>query len=298
MKLLTENIWYSISESSRNNNKSYVAVAYLGNGASEMLELKDGDTLVVDASESNVRSGVTNPIELQKFMKAGVNVFSKENLHAKIFVFDTEIYVGSTNVSLNSASNLVEAVVVSEDPILAASSIEFITSIATERLSPEYIKYLISIYNPSKRPAKSVKNTAESTLWVQKIYDYEYSEEESKAHDLGVIKFKPQVSNKPEFKLDSIRYRNNDTLAKKVKTGDLLIQVYEKDTYHPVRVLGTEKTNNEQSIVVIVEQLIDLPYSASKGFIDYLSSLGHDKKFRAYTKPEQREKIMNYFKCE
>ncbi|TQO74359.1 hypothetical protein FLM06_18460 [Vibrio cholerae] len=58
MKLLTENIWSFISKSSRNSDKAYVAVAYLGNGASEKLLLKSGDMLVVDASESNVRSGV------------------------------------------------------------------------------------------------------------------------------------------------------------------------------------------------------------------------------------------------
>ncbi|EOX1608243.1 phospholipase D family protein [Vibrio cholerae] len=296
MKLLTENIWSFISKSSRNSDKAYVAVAYLGNGASEMLLLKSGDMLVVDASESNVRSGVINPHELQKFVDSGVNVFSKENLHAKVFVFGTETYVGSTNVSNNSASNLVEAVVFSEKTELAKSSIEFITSIATERLSPEYIKYLISIYNPPKCPRKHSEDIAESTLWVQKIYDYEYSEDESNAHDVGVVKFKSQASNKPGYEMDSIRYRVTETLAKNVKTGDLLIKVYEEHTYEPVRVLGVERTTNEQSVVVIVEQLIDAPDYSSKDFMSYLVSLGHEKKFRAFTKPEQRENILSYFK--
>ncbi|HDZ9489376.1 hypothetical protein [Vibrio cholerae] len=83
MKLLTENIWSFISKSSRNSDKAYVAVAYLGNGASEKLLLKSGDMLVVDASESNVRSGVINPHELQKFVDSGVNVFSKETFTQK-----------------------------------------------------------------------------------------------------------------------------------------------------------------------------------------------------------------------
>ncbi|WP_407559677.1 phospholipase D family protein [Vibrio parahaemolyticus] len=296
MKLLTKNIWSFISKSSRNSDKAYVAVAYLGNGASEMLRLKSGDMLVVDASESNVRSGVINPLELQKFVGSGVNVFSKENLHAKVFVFGTETYVGSTNVSNNSASNLVEAVVFSEEVGLAKSSIEFITSIATERLSPEYIKYLISIYNPPKRLRKRPKDIAESTLWVQKVYDYEYSEEESNAHDVGVVKFKSKASNKPDYEMDSIRYRVTATLAKKVKTGDLLIQVDEEHTYEPVRVLGVERAINKQSVVVIVEQLVNAPDYSSKDFISYLVSLGHEKRFRAFTKPEQREKILNYFK--
>ncbi|EKF9566517.1 phospholipase D family protein [Vibrio cholerae] len=296
MKLLTENIWSFISKSSRNSDKAYVAVAYLGNGASEKLLLKSGDMLVVDASESNVRSGVINPHELQKFVDSGVNVFSKENLHAKVFVFGTETYVGSTNVSNNSAFNLVEAVVFSEKTELAKSSIEFITSIATERLSPEYIKYLISIYNPPKCPRKRSEDIAESTLWVQKIYDYEYSEDESNAHDVGVVKFKSQASNKPDYEMDSIRYRVTETLAKNVKTGDLLVKVYEEHTYEPVRVLGVERTANEQSVVVIVEQLVDAPDYSSKDFISYLVSLGHEKKFRAFTKPEQRENILSYFK--
>ncbi|WP_185837234.1 hypothetical protein, partial [Vibrio cholerae] len=116
------------------------------------------------------------------------------------------------------------------------------------------------------------------------------------AHDVGVVKFKSQASNKPDYEMDSIRYRVTETLAKNVKTGDLLIKVYEEHTYEPVRVLGVERTTNEQSVVVIVEQLIDAPDYSSKDFISYLVSLGHAKKFRAFTKPEQRENILSYFK--
>jgi hypothetical protein len=256
------------------------------------LNLKDGDTLVIDASEKNVRSGVTNPHEIASFINIGVNVFSKEGLHAKVFVFDDESIVGSTNISQNSARNLVEAVVISNDRNLVAESIDFVCSIATERLTPEYVAYLKTIY---KLPKPSNIEPG-STLWVQKTSDYEYSDIENEAHNIGIKKLKHEALKNSKYELTSIRYRSNTTLARKVKAGDLLIQIHNKVVYAPVRILGTEIAKGVDSILVIIEQLVLSPVtSGHQEFFEHLSSLGHQKKYKAYTKHEEREKVLKFF---
>src|SRR5712664_1556260 len=110
--LLTHRIWPTLTAAAKGARvKPAVAVAYFGQGAAKLLPLPNGSWLVVDASESAVKSGQTCPAELKKLLKRGVRIYSRKNLHAKIFVFGPKAFIGSANVSRNSASMLHEAVV-------------------------------------------------------------------------------------------------------------------------------------------------------------------------------------------
>jgi hypothetical protein len=108
-KFLTLKIWPRLTELATKSKQSWVAVAYLGNGATKLLPLKAGGRLVVDLSENAVKSGQTSPYEILKFIARGVNVSSVGNLHAKIFVFRDNAFVGSANASSHSANALIEA---------------------------------------------------------------------------------------------------------------------------------------------------------------------------------------------
>ena len=77
----------------------FVAVAYFGTGASKLLPLRKGSTLIVDMSQAAVGSGQTNPSEILKLVNRGVDVHSVNNLHAKVFAVGNQAFVGSTNVS-------------------------------------------------------------------------------------------------------------------------------------------------------------------------------------------------------
>src|SRR6266853_4325440 len=114
--LLTRRIWPTLTAAAKGSRaRPTVAVAYLGQGAAKLLPLPNGSWLVVDASESAVKSGQTCPAELKKLLKRGVRIYSRKNLHAKIFVFGPKAFIGSANVSRNSASMLHEAVVAITD---------------------------------------------------------------------------------------------------------------------------------------------------------------------------------------
>jgi hypothetical protein len=54
------------------------AVAYFGQGASKLLPLRRGSTLIVDLSERAVRSGQTMPAEVLKLLNKGVDAYSVE----------------------------------------------------------------------------------------------------------------------------------------------------------------------------------------------------------------------------
>lgn len=130
--------------------KGHVAVAYCSTGARRLLPLLPGSVLVVDASEAAVKSGQTDPKELAKFVRAGVEVHSAAGLHAKVFVFARTAVVGSTNASRRSAKHLQEAVLISSERHVVRQARDFVLDQTGERLTIAHLKRLATIYRPPK----------------------------------------------------------------------------------------------------------------------------------------------------
>lgn len=61
-----------------------------------------------------------------KYVKAGVEVHSAANLHAKVFVLGRTAIVGSSNVSAASENSLVEAGIETTDPQVVAKCKRFV----------------------------------------------------------------------------------------------------------------------------------------------------------------------------
>lgn len=144
---LSGDIWVELRRISRlTDARSFVAVAYLGSGASRRLPLRKGSILVVDASTAAVKSGQTDPSEIEKFRRRGVRVFSFPNLHAKVFVIGSTAFVGSTNVSQNSEKVYVEAAIKTKVESLIDEARRFVQNLATDEIGPERLKSLKAIY--------------------------------------------------------------------------------------------------------------------------------------------------------
>lgn len=149
--LITENIWQILSSAAKKSKRpAHVAVAYLGKGAAELLPLPSGSRLVVDASESTVKSGQTCPKELIKLYKNGVRIYSIPKLHAKIFVFGSKAFVGSANVSYNSAESLIEVILSTKDKKVVSDAKDFINERCLYELGPKTLEDLDKIYRPPK----------------------------------------------------------------------------------------------------------------------------------------------------
>ena len=159
-KLITDNPWRAITAAAK-HSAGRVAVAYFGKGAARLLPMKAGSVLVVDASERAVKSGQTCPPDLLTLIKKGVNVFSVENLHAKVFSFRGVAFVGSTNVSGTSAHTLLEAVLRTAEKGTVGDIREFVNEIAKEPVSAEHAKRLARIYKPPKFGGSKGRKRAE-----------------------------------------------------------------------------------------------------------------------------------------
>jgi hypothetical protein len=126
-EFLRDDIWTELTQAVEGSRRACLAaVAYFGMGASKLLPLPAKSRLVVDASDGAVGSGQTCPADLLKLLDRGVILYSVPNLHAKVFVVGNTAYVGSTNVSIRSANQLVEATLRTTEPEAVQAARDFV----------------------------------------------------------------------------------------------------------------------------------------------------------------------------
>src|SRR5207248_10301066 len=101
-------------------------IAYIGQGGAKLLPLRSGDRLVVDMSLATVKAGSTDPREIEKLMRRGVQAFTRRNLHAKLIVADRSVIAGSANVSKRSKAVLDEAAIWTNEPAVVRRARIFI----------------------------------------------------------------------------------------------------------------------------------------------------------------------------
>ena len=122
------NPWPHITRAIRTRGPRYAAVPYLGHLAPELLPLRSGDLLIVNASTAAIRAHATSPAVLAHYLSKGVRILSSSTLHAKVIVTNQRAVIGSPNASENSTFSH-EAVVISDDPQVVADSRAFINNI-------------------------------------------------------------------------------------------------------------------------------------------------------------------------
>ena len=122
------NPWPHITRAIRTRGPRYAAVPYLGHLAPELLPLRSGDLLIVNASTAAIRAHATSPAVLSHYLSKGVRILSSSALHAKVIVTNQRAVIGSANASENSIFTH-EAVIISDDPQVVADSRAFINNI-------------------------------------------------------------------------------------------------------------------------------------------------------------------------
>jgi hypothetical protein len=163
-ELITHDVWTHLTTAAtQSRGKADVAVAYFGKGAAKLLPLPQGSRLVVDASEPAVKSGQTHPKDLKKLYDAGVQVYSREGLHAKVFVFDNTAFIGSANASNRSANLLVEAVVSTNHVETVKASRAFVRSLCLNELGPKELVRLQSLYREPRVPGNKSKSRSKAS---------------------------------------------------------------------------------------------------------------------------------------
>lgn len=149
-ELLTEKVWSAIQAAAHGaRGRKYAAVAFVGADGAELLsDFGVGDILVCNMGREALRAGTTNPFAIERLIVRGVDVYSHERLHAKVYVFGDLAVVGSANASASAANRLAEAAIRSRDRSLATDARRFIRGMCRDAIAVDetYLEFARSEY--------------------------------------------------------------------------------------------------------------------------------------------------------
>ena len=183
IRLLTyQKIWPRLSELAA-VKPGYVAVPYIGKGATAMLPLQPGSVLVTRFEKSAAQAGQVCPEEIIGWLKAGVRVFNEPALHAKVYVFGEHAIIGSSNVSKTSCERLKEACVETKDVTTVNAARKFVERLMLDEVDVEWARAMKRFYREpkaypmaSKQGGKANRqyprndHFAERPLWLMPTY--------------------------------------------------------------------------------------------------------------------------------
>jgi ribosomal protein L20 len=223
-----DSLWPKIVSLAKQSSRRQIVVAYLGKGASKILPLRKGNVLVVDLSEQAVKTGQTDPSEVEKYLKKGVKVYSQPNLHAKLYVFDEVVIVSSANLSTHSRNNLIEVGLLSEDKQVLSRAKNFIEGLIDNRklVKATELKELKKLYRSPRFPAKR----AARNFWISRVDEEEFDDPDNKT----IEKLKRRIKHVDVKMYDITAVKSWGRCA--WNEGDIVVQVvYNKD--RPVYVI-------------------------------------------------------------
>ena len=236
--------WSDITKTLKGNRgKVSCAIGYIGINAWDYLPLNEGDLLVCDASPAAIRRGSTNPKGLIPYIDAGVNVFSREGLHAKVITTTTTTWVGSNNASDNSAKNLIEAAVRIDNISLVKAAREFIEEVKnfSSQLETSNIKELtklipkrtakgpITIRNPRELPEKLETLFLIRTKPLEKLSRTQTNAFAENIKNMRAEKNRSEINTK----LDWIFWEGRLS----AKPGDWMVNLHGRAAYSPAKII-------------------------------------------------------------
>lgn len=121
--------WPAITAALRGRGPRRVAIAYLDHTAPELLPLRSGDQLIVNAARAAVRAHATSPTALAHFLDAGVQVLSTANLHTGLIVTAEKVIVGPASAS-HASTIADETALITDDPDALAAAHAFLDRLA------------------------------------------------------------------------------------------------------------------------------------------------------------------------
>lgn len=174
LKLLSSNLWSEIETLAANAKQKQVAVAYVSDDL--CVKFKAGDTLITDASDERIASGNTSKRLLSDAFQRKVKIYSLQNLHSKIFIFDDVLVIGSTNISSSSKNRLYESGIITDDIKLVSSAQKLLEKYKkhAQKVNKSFLQKIdkIETREQTEKSAALTKGTKSSLLNLMRSNSY------------------------------------------------------------------------------------------------------------------------------
>ena len=229
-KLLSHNLWTELSTLAGNHNHLAAAVAYV---TTQHLAFKAGDVLICDASDRRIRDGSTSAKTLEALARAGVELYSVADLHAKCFVVDGAAAIGSANMSERAGHDSVEAMLLTRDVQIVSLVTGFISQLQdqADKIDEQFLNRALSIRVESSapgtgRPKVSVASMT-SRVWFLSTTPLSDREEESldASEQVAAALQEAEARKKTkEREIARILYSGNSKFMRDASPGDIVIE--------------------------------------------------------------------------
>ena len=232
LTLFSDNLWHQIKRFSKAADHREAAVAFVS--TDEGVTFRQGDMLVVDASDEAVHLRQTSATVLASAVKAGARVFSVKGLHAKVMVFDRVAIVGSANISGSSQENLIEAGVVTDHPETLSVARSFIRQLCAtgEKVDRKFIKRisaipLAAIERKSRTDCREKVSLATPSAWLVSVREMEEAEhpEEERWIAKGAREAE-KLKSEDESDTGWLRFTGKSSFRREARDGDTVIRIW------------------------------------------------------------------------
>lgn len=232
LKVVSANLWSAIRKKAQHAEQRKAAVAYVTDSA--LLPLRKGDLLVTDASNASIAGGRTSAAALQKYFKAGVELFSLPALHAKILVLDDWAVVGSANASQHSASFYFEAAVIADRPDVVGQTDALIQSFvhSATPINKEFVNRVLKIpviktpdaFN-GRAPLRSIKVPPAQRYWFVSLHGGASYPGNEDAIEEVTTQIQKKVNSKSGV-VDWFWWSGNARFPSQAREGDVLVECW------------------------------------------------------------------------
>ncbi|MBV6757451.1 phospholipase D family protein [Rhodococcus opacus] len=277
--------WPHITRAIRTRGARYAAIGYLGQDAPDLLPLRAGDILVVNASRAAVKAHATSPAALAHYLNKGVRVLSCPTLHAKVIATTTRAVIGSANASENSTL-ADDGVVITDDPEIIASVRKFIDALTEiTEVDQVFLDDAIREWEIGRavplpgvtgriRPEADFLPAPVTRMFVKHAVDYEPTPTEKRVLDRQRGRHAtggPAV----KYQLDSLRLEKPGT----IRRGDVIVFVSTDDQWlYPPAVVTSDAMRVPRSggaVLHFLRTRTDLPALPLTDAAKALTDLGH-----------------------
>jgi hypothetical protein len=227
-EVLTDKIWREVAKRACSAPTRKTAIAYV---TTDDIGLRAGDVLVTDASPRAIRSGQTRTPSCCASCTAPASLSTAERAFTPRFaLFGKRAIVGSANMS---GSNLIEASVITDNPVVVSGVAAFIKKLSTVRtkLSDHDIQKLCAIevvrtghFTGRRRASNPVRRLGKATwkLGVREVKDP--TERQQKRIDRSTRELKERLGTN-EDDLGWIQWGKKSRFGRECRAGDTLIQI-------------------------------------------------------------------------
>jgi hypothetical protein len=209
MNFVGSNTWAAIKRVARDKGRHWVAVPYVSPGAAKRLPLKRGDVLITRFDDATIMTGQTDPTEIARYIRNGVEVHNEPWLHAKVYVSSKRAVICSANVSANSEDGLVEAGLEIAHRRVIGDARRFVQELRGSIIGLEFARSKINLFRSGGQARRAMvlpKAPASHALWIVLLDTRTHSEHEAAAARRAKTKAIDRMKDQEAFRLDDFTF--------------------------------------------------------------------------------------------